>query len=205
MTSKEEKLVLAKEKLLAALGDKSVQYFANMKMWFRKKWTIEQFYQESQKLFTPETMHCHNQFFLAFISKVVDPTQSLTDANNSTASLSLKNAKKRKRSSRTTSDRSLIESIETFDYLPEESAEFTRPPSTPGTVRPSHLPQQRFAAKELFLPDNGLVMGRFMLGAWEADLSGAEDNVCEIITVAVQVNDIEFIWKMILISPVFQI
>lgn len=41
--------------------------------------------------------------------------------------------------------------------------------------------------QEIFLPDHALVVGRFMLAAWELGLEGADDEAADIIVVAVQV------------------
>lgn len=199
MSAKEEKLLSAKNRLCAALGESgSKVYMSNLKMWFRKAWTKEQFDLECRKLLTPEQKHLHNQFFLAILNKITYPTisqnalalsssanESKTTSNH-TAKNSLNNSnssgggsKKRKRASKTSNERAIFEPIDLYDFLPDEDMEL-RPPSTP-------LPQPRFAAQELFLPDNGLILGRLLVAAWENGLSNADESVCELIVIAVQV------------------
>lgn len=205
MSSREEKLLLAKNRLCVALGDVSTKsYMANLKMWFRKIWTKEQFDLECRKLLTPEQKHLHNEFFIAILNKITWPMMPQNSASNSIAeskttitnsastkinstgsgglggSSSSSSAKKRKRNSRTTSERAVFEPIELYDFLPEDNIEL-RPPSTP-------LPQPRFAAQELFLPDTGLILGRLLVAAWENGLANADENVCELVVLAVQVT-----------------
>lgn len=43
-----------------------------------------------------------------------------------------------------------------------------------------------FLFQEIFLPDHALVVGRFMLAAWELGLEGADDEAADLIVVAVQ-------------------
>lgn len=190
MSSKEEKLLVAKQRLMQALGDNQHIYLANIKLWFRQKWTKEEFDTESRKLLGADKLHYHNQFFLALLNKVEtlsQPQQSTTE----TLSTSKSSGKKRKRSSRP-SDRATFEPVEVFDYLPDECPEIVRPPSTPGGSSPPPMMPQRFSVQELFLPDAGLVMGRLLVGAWETGLVSAEDNVSDVIVLAVQVKRVEF-------------
>lgn len=231
---KEDQLLVAKQRLMYALGDNQTNYLTNMKQWFRQKWTKEEFDRESRKLLGIEQIHLHNQFFLALLNKIEPlhtkrpveppigsaaatvpsvrnsypnsdmmdgvnpslvqpmnvPSRVVTAADGSGASSS---AKRRKRSSRpTTSDRATFDSADVFDYLAEENFEGVRPPG--GISPPRSLSPQRFSVQELFLPDAGLVMGRLLVGAWESGLVSAEENVSELIVLAVQVDTNSFLY-----------
>lgn len=231
---KEDQLLVAKQRLMYALGDNQTNYLTNMKQWFRQKWTKEEFDRESRKLLGIEQIHLHNQFFLALLNKIEPlhtkrpvepligsaaatvpsvrnsypnsdmmdgvnpslvqpmnvPSRVATAADGSGASSS---AKRRKRSSRpTTSDRATFDSADVFDYLAEENFEGVRPPG--GISPPRSLSPQRFSVQELFLPDAGLVMGRLLVGAWESGLVSAEENVSELIVLAVQVDKNSFLY-----------
>lgn len=216
MTTREDKLLLAKNRLCVALGDTSTKaYMANLKMWFRKIWTKEQFDLECRKLLTPEQKHLHNEFFIAILNKITWPMLSQNGASNSIVETkaitnnsvptksnstggtgtaggggnsSSSSAKKRKRNSRTTSERAVFEPIELYDYLPEDNIELG-PPSTP-------LPQPRFAAQELFLPDTGLILGRLLVAGWENGLASADENACELLVIAVQVLTIHMTYSI---------
>lgn len=195
MASKDDRVLEAKDQVFAALGENSKVYLANMKLWFRKVWTKEQFDAECRKMFTPNQIHLHNAFFLAILNKITLPLfQNQNNNNNNTSTNSTesnlvvnplsKAAKKRKKSSRPTVERSTFTPVDLYDFLPDESQEsILRQPSTP-------LPQPRYAAQELFLPDTGLILGRIMVSAWENGLTNAEDNVCEMVVIAVQVSEL---------------
>lgn len=175
MTSTEEKLLNAKIRLCGALGEYSTKvYMSNLKMWFRKLWTKEQFDFECRRLFTPEQQHLHNEFFLAILNKITIPYHL---AQNN-ASSETKTGRKRKRSIRG-SERNVFEPIELFYYLPEENPEIRQPDSP--------LPQPRFAAQELFLPDTGLILGRLLIAAWENELTHVDEEICDLLVMAVQV------------------
>lgn len=204
MSQKEIKLIAAKEKLMLALGDNVSAYLQNIKLWFRQKYTKEEFDVESRKLLDADKIHLHNQFFLALLNKVdtlITPTNSSASDNVSTSigsaqmgtsktsnnsSSSSSSSRKRKRSSRPFGDRVTFEPVKIYEYLPEECSEIVRPPTASGGSPPPVSPQL-FAAQELFLPHAGLVMGRLLVGAWENGLVNAEDNAAEYIVTAVQV------------------
>lgn len=171
MSVTEDRLLMAKVRLCVALGDITMKtYLSNLKLWFRKVWTKEQFDFECRKLLTPDQRNLHNEFFLAILNKITMPSHGDQSSKNSSG-------KKRKR--RTGSERSVFEPIDLFDYLPEENEEL-RAPSTA-------LHQPRFAAEELFLPDTGLILGRLLVVAWENGLANADEDICEMLVMAVQV------------------
>lgn len=192
MSTKEEKLLLSKQRLMQALGDQQAKYLSYLKLWFRQKWTKEEFDIESRKLLGVDKLHLHNQFFLALLNKVETlslPSGSTSSIGSQQQQNSNKNAaKKRKRTSRPTSDRATFEPVDVFDYLPDECLDGVRPPTAAaaGGSPPPMLPQ-RFSVQELFLPDAGLVMGRLLVGAWETGLITADDTVSDVIVLAVQV------------------
>lgn len=168
MSNVEEKLVNAKLQLCVALGDEAMRtYFSNLKLWFRKVWTKEQFDLECRKLLLPEQRHLHNEFFLAILNKITMPLQSDTSKNST---------KKRKRRG---SERAVFEPSDLYDYLPDEIEE-------PRTSY-ANIQQPRFAVDELFLPDASLILGRLLVIAWEHGLSSADDEVCNMMVSAVQV------------------
>lgn len=180
---KDDKVFLARNTLLVALGDNSHKYFSCMKMWFRQKWTKEQFDREARKLFTPEQIHLHNQFLLAIINKLdgLVPIQERVEEN-----VVQKSAKKRKTEFRS-SDRVTFEPAEIYEYLPEECYKTIIPPTIAGNSPPP-MPSQRYAAQELFLPDTGLILGRMMVGAWEIGLHTVDDAVADYVVNGVQVT-----------------
>ncbi|XP_018782896.1 PREDICTED: transcriptional adapter 1-like [Bactrocera latifrons] len=197
-----DKVVAAKTALFGALGENVHKYLANMKLWFRYKWSKEEFDSESRKFLTPDKMHLHNQFLIAILNKIdafQTPEKSpllFASHNNSgpagsttgTASggSSSSRSRKRKRSSRAVSDRVTFEPYDFLDFIVEDNLECIKP--TAGTdANVQILPTQRYCVQELFLPDAGFVLGRFLIGAWEVGLTNVEDNVAEYVAMAVQV------------------
>lgn len=196
-----EKVIIAKNALMAALGDNAPKYLGNMKMWFRHKWTKEHFDYESRKFLSPEKMHLHNQFLIAILNKIdafqipqqTSPGASQSLANNGSSALSGSNGGgssskkgKRKKSSRVSNDRVTFEPYDFLDFIMEDTMKIIRPAAgTEANVQ--ILPTQRYCVHELFLPDAGFILGRFLIGAWECGLVNVEDNVAEYVAMAVQV------------------
>ncbi|XP_013106506.1 transcriptional adapter 1 [Stomoxys calcitrans] len=202
MTDLSEKVIVAKNALMSALGDNAAKYLGNMKLWFRHKWTKEQFDYESRKFLTPEKMHLHNQFLIAILNKVdafqvpqqpspysgVSQTHGGIGSSSTGSSGSASGNKKgkRKKSSRVSSDRFTFEPYDFLDFILEDTMKVIRPAAgTDANVQ--ILPIQRYCVQELFLPDAGFILGRFLIGAWESGLINVEDNVAEYVAMAVQV------------------
>lgn len=170
MTS--DALNIARRKLNEVLGEKSTKYFNHMKQWFRMKLTKEEFDAEARKLLNSEQVHHHNEFLLALLNKVEGLAETSITIAQEKASSHNRN-RRHKRSSRT-SEKSYFEQVDLLEYLP--------PNSPPGAGSDG----VKCAAQEIFLPDHALVVGRFMLAAWELGLEGADDDAADIIVVAVQ-------------------
>lgn len=193
-----DKVIVAKEALVLGLGDNWERYRGNMKNWFRNRWTKEEFDSESRKILTPDKLHLHNQFLLALLNKIdafTPPEQVLSLQPNtvgrSGGSSGAGSSRKRKRSSRTFADRINFELCDVLEFVKEDNMQLIRPPTltgdTQGLQQQQQLPTQRYCAQELFLPDAGFIMGRFLIGAWEIGLISVDDNVAEYVAMAVQV------------------
>lgn len=199
MNDLSDKVVGAKNDLILALGDSGHKYFSNMKLWFRHKWSREQFDYESRKFLSQEKMHLHNRFLIAILNKIdafqipqePSPTigggLSLGTSVGTIASSNSGNRKaKRKKSSRVSSDRVTFEPYDFLDFIMEDSMKLIRP-ATGTEANVQILPTQRYCVQELFLPDAGFILGRFLIGAWEFGLVNVEDSVAEYVAMAVQV------------------
>ncbi|ALC38598.1 Ada1-2, partial [Drosophila busckii] len=188
-----EKLLVAKDALVSALGDNWEAYRSNMKSWFRNRWTKEQFDTECRKIMTQENIHLHNQFLLAMLNKVdafsqPETLSTLQPAGRVSASAS--SSRKRKRSSRNFADRINFELCDVMEFIKEDNMQLIRAPTLgvdQTLQQQQQLPSQRYCAQELFLPDSGFIMGRFLIGAWEIGLISVDDNVAEYVAMAVQV------------------
>eukprot|EP00093_Oithona_nana_P005681 05681.XXX_218602_219618_1 [CDS] Oithona nana genome sequencing. len=59
----------ARRKLQNALGDDHKIYFSQLRSWFRKRCTKEEFDVEAKKLLSADNAHLHNEFLLAILNK----------------------------------------------------------------------------------------------------------------------------------------
>eukprot|EP00099_Drosophila_melanogaster_P024839 NP_723703.1 transcriptional adaptor 1-2 [Drosophila melanogaster] len=185
-----DRVLATKEALVVALGDNWERYRANMKNWFRSRWTKEEFDAESRKILTPDKLHLHNQFLLALLNKIDAFAPLENPPAVQTSSSSGNRSKRRKRSSRTFAERLNFELSDVLDFVAEDNMQIIRPPTTigiPSDQQQQQLQSQRYCAQELFLPDAGFIMGRFLIGAWEIGLVSVDDNVAEYVAMAVQV------------------
>lgn len=196
MSELNDKILSAKDALMITLGDQWQKYLNNMKMWFRHKWTKEQFDLESRKLLNSEKIHLHNQFLLAILNKIdalILPQQNVSSSSNqcnkNIPSISTdRNAnRKRKRGSRINLERATFEPYDLYDYLSEENLDVIRPPNSNNDDPQPRMPSQRYCVQELFLPDTGFIMGRFLVGAWEFGLKNVDEEVSEYVCLAVQI------------------
>ncbi|KAH8263395.1 hypothetical protein KR044_008251 [Drosophila immigrans] len=195
-----DKVIVAKEALAVALGDNWQVYRDNLKNWFRNRWSKEEFDCESRKILTPEKLHLHNQLLLALLNKidafappetVAALQQPLCSSSGRSAPNSSSSSRKRKRSSRTFAERITFELCDVLGFVKEDNMQLIRPPSLGGDPQgmqhQQQQPTQRYCAQELFLPDAGFIMGRFLIGAWEIGLISVDDSVAEYVAMAVQV------------------
>ncbi|CAG9135316.1 unnamed protein product [Plutella xylostella] len=167
-------LNIARRKLNEALGDKATKYLNQMKLWFRMKLTKEEFDAEARSLLTADQVHYHNEFLLALLNKVEGLAETSMSIAQEKANSHSRNSRRHKRTSRGTSEKSNFESADLLEYLAPNS-----PPGAGSDV-------VKYAVQEIFLPDHALVVGRFMLAAWELGLEGADDEAADLIVVSVQ-------------------
>ncbi|XP_017065502.1 transcriptional adapter 1 [Drosophila eugracilis] len=187
-----DRVLTTKEALVVALGDNWERYRSNMKNWFRSRWSKEEFDAESRKILSPDKLHLHNQFLLALLNKIDAFAPIDNPPAVQTSSSGNRSGKRRKRSSRTFAERLNFELSEVLDFMSEDNMQVIRPPPSIGGLSEQQpmqqqLQSQRYCAQELFLPDAGFIMGRFLIGAWEIGLVSVDDNVAEYVAMAVQV------------------
>lgn len=189
--NKDDKVLEAKTELMQAMGDKWPTYLSYMNFYFRQKWTKKELDSEAMKLLPPNKVRLHNLYFRSILIKIgainkpmptpavtmeTTPTKSGTTAGSGSS-------RKRKRSTKLVKERTTFETTDLAEFLIEEMAELTKPnaDSSPPAVPCRYLQQ------ELFLPDSSLILGRFVVAAWELGLVNVDTNVAELIIQAVQV------------------
>ena len=82
----------ARRKLQSALGESQHEYFRQMKLWFRKRISKDDFDIEARKLLSLDSSHLHNEFLLAILNKCqtlanFTPTPAKTMTTSSSAEL----------------------------------------------------------------------------------------------------------------------
>lgn len=203
MSDLSERVLATKNALMASLGLNARLYLENMKQWFCYKWTKEEFDQQSRKILTPDKVYLHNQFMIAILNKIdaikfLREPQVLPSANNNSDttdgtgnSITINGAsasrlKRKRASSKVAVEHLFYEPFDSLDYLEEDDMNLIQP--APGTEANIQIqPTPRYCAEELFIPDAGFILGRFLIGAWETGLVNVDDNVAEYAALAVQV------------------
>lgn len=181
-------VLIAKTELMNSLGDNVPVYLNNLKLWFRQKWTKEEFDSECRKFLTSDQISMHNRFLIAILNKI----DALTTSSQSTPIIPIGNSvntgstsndtlmQQKKRRKTTPSEYATFEPAEISEYVTHEEG------GSESNTNNDNNPV-RFAAQELFLPDSGLIMGRLLVGAWEIGLVNVDDSACDIVVQAVQV------------------
>lgn len=175
----------ARKNLEQCLSDEvKKQYFALLRecLIFSQSTTQEEFDKEARKLLvTEEQKRSHNLFILAIMSK----------SSNSRR----KNTRTSIEKVVTPVDRVLFEMPDYSDYVQSSNL----------PVSPSTEFENRCAAAELFIPDNGFMSCRIALTSWENGLDKANDNVGDLMVHACQVFVKNIITAMITKKKGFKI
>jgi len=178
-----------RKRLSEALGDNSKIYFHHLRNWFSKKCTKEEFDLQARRMMTQDTVHLHNQFFLALLTKCQSlvsiatiPTPVKTEQRlevGEASEISGERLKKGKIKKKSKSNKSSLE----HRFLGFPASEMA--PEVPEQVHPEER-NLLFCRQEGTLPDIGLIHGRLMVSAWEEGMEGAEDQAVSLTLVAVQ-------------------
>jgi transcriptional adapter 1 len=185
------KILSAKHDLMVSLGDDWDRYLNYLKNWFRGKLTKNEFDRQTRFFLTKQQIFFHNKFILEILNKIecVDasavpqvPVKASVKEEHETSTTH--STKKRKKTTQ------LVREVDAFH--PYSPADFVREVDAfkdPSKViyNNTNVPTIRYAAQELFLSDQSLVMGRFLVGAWENGLMNVEDVAIEMVVQAVQV------------------
>lgn len=184
------KILSAKHDLMTSLGDDWDRYLNYLKNWFRGKLSKEEFDRQTRFFLTKQQIFYHNKFILEILNKVecVDAS-AIPQVSTTVKTSSVKedhdatthSSKKRKKTLQF--EQQAFHPYSPADYVKEVDA-FKDPKMI---YNNTNVPTLRYAAQELFLSDHSLVMGRFLVGAWENGLMNVEDVAIEMVVQAVQV------------------
>ena len=189
-----------RRRLFEMLGDSQAAYTDQMKNWFRKRCSKEEFDSAARKLLTPESVHLHNQFLMAILNKCqtlvnitpgptivkteaspLPPTPDLLSPTKVDGSDRLKKGKIKRK---VKPNRPQLE--HRFQQVAVGSC------STDLATNPTTITQEekglQFCAREKMMPDISLIHGRLLVAAWEEGLEGVEVRQVERMLVMLMMN-----------------
>lgn len=201
----------ARQRLMRRLGgDQRSSYYNNLKDYFRRKTTREEFVEDTHLNLDEREVDMSNNFMGAVLDRIASTGAPFEDLSEKGARRRVKNnmgttyGKKapRKEPRGLELDEPCLEDdvvthrvnkemkvdgvvfhpADLYSYAPNEDF----PASGLLCLDPS-LAQPRKAVHELFLPDPGSIMGRLLVAAWEQELIIIDDDVRDYIVMGVQV------------------
>jgi len=178
-----------RRRLFEMLGESQGAYIEQMKNWFRKRCTKEEFDSAARKLLTPESVHLHNQFLMAILNKCqtlvnITPGPTLVKAEASPLPSNPEllsptkvdgsgdRLKKGKIKRKLKPNRPQLEHRFQPVSVSSCAAELS---SHPKTITQEEKSLQ-FCAREKTMPDISLIHGRLLVAAWEEGLEGVEEE-----------------------------
>ncbi|CRL06173.1 CLUMA_CG019159, isoform A [Clunio marinus] len=164
----------ARRNLENILGDDWQKYLSHLRKFFRNGSKVE-FDREIRSFLTNRQIYYHNSFLLAILN-TADVTETTHQAPTPSTSKTVEiieqqppNPKRRRKNDEIVFQvHPMNEFVKSIDTDPTKSS----------TIR--------YAAQELFLPDNSLIYGRFLAGCWDNGLEFVDDQAIELIVLAVQ-------------------
>lgn len=165
----------AKRNLEHSLGDDWQKYLSHLRKFFRNG-TKSEFDREIRSFLTHKQIFYHNNFLLAVLQ-----SSDVTEASQQTPATPTQIIKAEELPAQPQSVKRRRKNDEiVFQVHPIN--EFVRD----AFDDPTKSTQVRYAAQELFLPDNSLILGRFLTSCWENSLEYVDDQAIEVIALAVQ-------------------
>lgn len=164
----------AKRNLENSLGDDWPKYLSHLRKFFRNGNKTE-FDREIRSFLTNKQIFYHNSFLLAVLN-TADVTESTQQTTTAPAIVKVEEIveqspvvkRRRKNDEIVFQVHPMNEFVKSIDCDPTRSS----------TIR--------YAAQELFLPDNSLIYGRFLAGCWDNGLEFVDDQAIEMIVLGVQ-------------------
>ncbi|CAC5406895.1 TADA1 [Mytilus coruscus] len=168
----------ARKQLQDSLGDDMTAYLQNLKLWFKQKISKEDFDLEARKLLTESTVHLHNEFLLAIMSRCQSLSTSLVPRESSVSGRVSDQSRIKQKSKlrrKSTSSRSTLQK-----FVPSNPVNFAPQASYKGGE------EINFATRELAVPDISMVQGRMLVCAWETGLEDVSDTAVKLIMQAIE-------------------
>lgn len=209
MSTSPDHLNSARKRLVEALGsEKKQKYFHHMKQWFRMKLSKEEFDSLARELLAIDSVHLHNEFLLAILTKC-----QLFSSSSSTSRSELYHRHEEQRvdtgqgtSNMRDHNTSLniysAPAVERKKIKPKKKNKVSRPthdgnfePVTVQDTAPTATLREPqaiidsgagYLSRSLCLLDTGPLKGRLLLAAWDHGITQVGDNVANILQEATQ-------------------
>ncbi|KAG5667555.1 hypothetical protein PVAND_015534 [Polypedilum vanderplanki] len=170
-------ILTAKRNLENSLGDDWQKYLSHLRKFFRNG-TKAEFDREIRSFLTNKQIYYHNSFLLAMLNsadvtesaQLVSPSQPVVTIKSEELPAPPPNIKRRRKN-------------EEIVFQLHPINEFVRT----AFDDPQKINTVRYAAQELFLPDNSLINGRFLACCWENSLEFVDEQAVEVLVQAVQI------------------
>ncbi|XP_064102261.1 transcriptional adapter 1-like [Macrobrachium nipponense] len=216
MSLASDHLNMTRKRLIEALGpDKKHKYFHQMKQWFRMKVTKEEFDKSARELLALDSVHFHNEFLLAILSKCqlfTLSTSSLSSSSSATSRIESHHRHDEQRIDSGTGNASARDHASLNLYTSQSSDRKkskakkkakTSPLIHDGNFEPVNIhdiaitasvrePQAitdagaGYLSRSLCLLDTGPLKGRLLLAAWDHGITQVGDNVATMLQEATQ-------------------
>ncbi|CAL1543532.1 unnamed protein product [Lymnaea stagnalis] len=169
----------ARKNLADALGDSMKLYLQNLNAFFKRKYNKEEFDFEARKLMRNDTVHLHNEFLLALISKCQILSSSVTSKDQGSVGKAQKSSKVKKKppGGRANLQQRFIQA-QTLDYVPQITSKALEEGASPTPLG--------FITRDGLLPDVTMVHGRMLVCAWETGLSDVQDSAVKLLMIALE-------------------
>ncbi|XP_077506715.1 transcriptional adapter 1-like [Amblyomma americanum] len=178
MAAQTNQLVIAKQKLSDALGDRFKAYMNCLKLWFGQRLSKDEFDLEVRKLLSHDTVRVHNEFLLAFFNKCQAPLTG-RDSSRASSPQARDKLKKGKPKSKEKPARVSFEKR----FVPAASARHV-----PTVREPVAERSIGFCLHEFCLLDAMLVHGRMYCVAWDYGLDRVDNTAVQIVLDAVKLR-----------------
>ncbi|XP_026465823.1 transcriptional adapter 1-like [Ctenocephalides felis] len=162
---------ICKNNINKTLGNKSTEYWSNIKKWLKHIYTEEELTTKNRLLFDKaEDIYLHINFMVALKTKLLLPQVTNTAPSRHKTS--------KRRSKKHPKKKPLFEPAQIQDYAPLKQNQTNHFLYANGSV---HV--QTYSAQELFLPDKAMVLGRLLVAMGD-EIEDATEGAAEMIVQA---------------------
>lgn len=178
-------LSFARKELSDVLGDDMRIYLQILQSWFKLKVTREDFDHQARKLLSKDTVHLHNQFLLALLSKCHLLLPAIGSAEISSSHSSHSSARKKEKLK---NKRKLPNSIKANNQTFVPVNPMLQAPQVGLMISEQDEKNVSFCSRDMVLPDMAMIHGRLLVTAWDLGLEEVEEDAVKLLIAAVEIQ-----------------